>query len=201
MDVDNAHGSRWASLSASRFHEERSGDVNSKKLPPPLLFLPLCDGQKTEQRHGVEAGVNNHRPPPSLVSWPAATKEELRRWQSTCPVIGSERSPGALSGAFRWSRAAATISLSVRATKVVAGGVRSRRACDGVLLSVATRRSRAGGADRRSFLFRLPPPLGGDGTRRRFSRLRAASPFQRAKPSDLPSLGRRRWHESTAIRQ
>nr|GMD93484.1 hypothetical protein Iba_chr14fCG7900 [Ipomoea batatas] len=89
----------------------------------------------------------------------------------------------------------------VRATKVVAVGVRSRRACDGVLLPVATQRSRAGGAGRRSFLFRLPPPLGNDGTRRRHSRLRAASPFQQAKPSDLPSLGRRRWHESSAMQQ
>nr|GMD05997.1 hypothetical protein Iba_chr06bCG11770 [Ipomoea batatas] len=45
-------GSRWASLSVSRFHEECSGDVNSKKLPY------LLDGNVTTSSSSFVSGVS-----------------------------------------------------------------------------------------------------------------------------------------------
>nr|GLL46332.1 hypothetical protein Itr_chr14CG09880 [Ipomoea trifida]GLL46333.1 hypothetical protein Itr_chr14CG09890 [Ipomoea trifida] len=87
MDVDNVQGSRWASLSASRFHEERSRDVNSKKLPPPLLFLPLGGGLQPasfeQQQRRIMVGHGD------LSSFSGGVRQ--RRWLKATSAMATEQ--------------------------------------------------------------------------------------------------------------
>nr|GMC52723.1 hypothetical protein Iba_scaffold30427CG0010 [Ipomoea batatas]GME21569.1 hypothetical protein Iba_scaffold28322CG0010 [Ipomoea batatas] len=59
-------GSRWASLSASRFHEECSGDVNSKKFPYLLdgnettSSSTSVSGEGGEWQRGIAAAAEVH---------------------------------------------------------------------------------------------------------------------------------------------